>query len=146
MGEMAYLIANVSVVPVWLLLVFAPRARITERMASTPLIPALHAALYVALLVGSMAMGGGGDLSSLAGLRQAFQSDTVLLLAWVHYLCFDMVVGMWLYRDARRLGITWWAAGPCLVGTLMFGPAGFLGYAVARRIMVGAVAWDKPAT
>ncbi len=142
MGETAYLIANASVLPVWWLLVFAPRAALTRRLASTPFVPGLYAVLYAALLVGSMTVGGDGDMGSMAGLRIAFERDVVLLLAWVHYLCFDMVVGMWISRDALRRGITWWIVGPCLVATLMFGPLGLLAYAVARRVRAGAVRWD----
>lgn len=142
MGELAYGIANASIVPVWLLLVFAPRWALTERLASTPVVPALYAVLYAALLVGSLAVGGDGGMASLVDLRLAFERDVVLLLAWVHYLCFDMLVGMWIRRDALRRGLSWWVVGPCLVGTLMFGPAGFVAYAVARRALAGATTWD----
>ncbi len=144
MGEIAYLLANASVMPVWLLLVFAPRAAITQRMAATPLVPALYAVLYAGLLVTSMVAGGDGDMGSMAGLRLAFERDVVLLLAWVHYLCFDMVVGLWVYRDARRNGLSWWLVGPCLAGCLFFGPVGFVAYAALRRAKLGLTEWDSP--
>ena len=144
MGETAYLIANASVAPVWLLMIFAPTASITERMTRTPLVPALYAVLYSCLLIGSFVLPGEGSMSSLADLRIAFERDLVLLLAWVHYLSFDMVVGMWEYRDARKHGLSWWAVGPCMAGTLMFGPFGMLAYVVLRRVMAGQTDWEAP--
>ena len=142
MGETAYLLANASVMPVWLLLVFAPGAAITQRLAATPLVPALYALLYAGLLLGSMVIGGDGDMGSMAGLRLAFERDVVLLLAWVHYLCFDMVVGMWIFRDARQNGLSWWLVGPCLAGCLFFGPFGFLSYALLRWAKLGLRGWS----
>ncbi len=140
LGETWYLIANASVAPVWLLLILAPRAALTERVAATPLVPAIYALVYVGLLVPALT-GGSGDMASLEGLRAAFEQDAALLLAWVHYLCFDMAVGMWAYREGRRLGMSWWVVGPCLAGTLMFGPAGFVAFVAARRLMTGVSAW-----
>lgn len=145
MGETAYLLANLSVAPVWLLMILAPNARLTERLVATPLVPALYAVLYVGLLVATTATGGDGDMGSMAGLRVAFERDGVLLLAWVHYLCFDMVVGMWEVRDAKRLGLSWWAVGPCLLFTLMFGPFGFLGYCALRYARAGDATWGDEA-
>lgn len=141
-GETSYLLANASVLPVWLLMVFAPHTRLTERLTATPLVPLAYALLYATLLVGTMTTGGDGDMGSMAGLRTAFERDGVLLLAWVHYLCFDMVVGMWELRDAKRLGLSWWGVGPCLVGTLMFGPFGFAAYLALRWFQAGKTTWD----
>ena len=81
------------------------------------------------------------DRASLAGLRLSFERDSVLLLAWVHYLCFDMVVGMWVLRDAKRLAIGSWWVGPCLLFTLLLGPIGFGAYALLRWRRVGATGW-----
>ena len=142
MTDTAYFLANASVVPVWALMVFAPRATLTERLTSTPLIPVLYGMLYITLVIAHFFIGGEGDMWTLDGLRLSFTRDLVLLLAWVHYLCFDMVVGMWALRDAKRLQLSWWMVGPCLVLMLFLGPAGFVCYVLVRRWMGGAKRWE----
>lgn len=82
------------------------------------------------------ARGGFGSLREVALL---FEHDWMLLAGWVHYLAFDLFVGSWQVRDARRLGIPHAAVLPCLVLTLFLGPVGWLLYlgvrtAVARRL------------
>ena len=79
---------------------------------------------------------GGGDMGSLDGLREGFEQDPILLLAWVHYLSFDLFVGMWITRDRARLGLSPWPVAPCLLLTLMLGPVGlalYLGLRWATR-------------
>ena len=56
----------------------------------------------------------------------------VLLAGWVHYLCFDLLVGCWEVRDARDRGVPYMLVIPCLVLTFMFGPAGWLLYQGVR--------------
>ena len=141
MGETAYLLANASVLPVWALMVFVPAASVTQRLTATPAVPALYAVGYALLLIGTLVRGGDGDMASLDGLRAGFERDAVLLMAWLHYLCFDMVVGMWICNDARSKELSWRWVGPCLVGTLMAGPVGWLCYLVGRRAKAGATGW-----
>ncbi|MCB9780239.1 MAG: DUF4281 domain-containing protein [Alphaproteobacteria bacterium] len=130
--ELLYTLANGLAVVAWLPLFIAPRAALTERYAGTPLVP-LGFALVYAALVGLMFAGdGGGGMDSLASLRRGFSSDPVLLLAWVHYLCFDLMIGFWELRDSRRLGIHPWLLRPCLFLTLMLGPLGLLLYMGVR--------------
>ena len=142
MGETIYVLANASVMPFWVLMMFAPKSRLAERLFSTPLVPAVFALFYTGLLLASFVVGEGGDMFSLDGLRLAFTRDVVLLLAWVHYLCFDMVVGLWEWRDAKRLDLPWVWVAPCMLFTLLFGPLGFLCYVVFRKVRVGHWAWD----
>ena len=61
-----------------------------------------------------------------------FQTPHLLLAGWIHYLAFDLFIGAWEVRDARRLGITHILVIPCLALTFLFGPAGLLLYFVLR--------------
>lgn len=129
--ELAYTLVNLSVLPFWLSMLVAPAHRITA--AATAAGPPLYAALYTVLAVIYIGSGD-GHMASLAGLRTAFESDGMLLLAWVHFLCFDMFIGAWELRDARRRGLPHRRLVPCLLLTLMFGPAGFGAYLLVRRL------------
>ncbi|MCO4745363.1 MAG: DUF4281 domain-containing protein [Proteobacteria bacterium] len=142
MGELSYLLANASVIPVWILMIGLPGSDLTRRLVNAPWLPLLYAVLYSALLFGSLAIGGDGDMFSMANLRVSFERDVVLLLAWVHYLCFDMFVGMWEVRDARRHGIGQVWLAPCLLFTLLFGPFGFALYCLVRWRLAGVTRFE----
>ena len=73
-----------------------------------------------------------GGFSSLAGVISLFKSPRVVLAGWVHFLAFDLMVGLFIVTDAARLGIIHWWLLPALFLTLMFGPAGLLLYLAMR--------------
>ena len=93
--------------------------------------PALFAAIYVAIIV-TQWKGSSGGFSSLSAVAALFSQPWLLLAGWVHYLAFDLFVGSWEVRDARERGIPHLAVVPCLLLTFMFGPAGWLAYSGLR--------------
>ena len=127
----------------WLLLIFAPRWRGTEALARTPLAPLILGVGYAALLVVTLSQGGEGGMGSLADVRVAFESDAALLLGWVHYLAFDLMVGLWEWRDSRRLGIRHALLVPCLLFTFVLGPVGLLLYCGVRWIVARRTAFEE---
>jgi hypothetical protein len=70
----------------------------------------------------------GGGFGSLEQVSTLFSSPPVLLAGWVHYLAFDLFVGLWIAAraDVRRLPRL--VQAPILVTTFMFGPVGLLVY------------------
>ena len=76
-----------------------------------------------------------GSFSSLAGVISLFKSPRVVLAGWIHYLAFDLMVGLYIVTDAARLGIGHGWLIPALGLTLMFGPAGLLLYLAMRVAM-----------
>ena len=79
-----------------------------------------------------------GGFDSLVGVAALFQDPWILLAGWVHYLAFDLLVGVWEVRDAESHGVTRGRLMICLVLTFLFGPAGWLLYRVLRPAAVGA--------
>ncbi len=77
-----------------------------------------------------------GNFTSLTGVMRLFTLPRVVLAGWIHYLAFDLVVGLYIVMDAQRVGITHWWLLPALFLTLMFGPVGLLVYFVMRFFMV----------
>ena len=69
-----------------------------------------------------------------------FKSPRVVLAGWIHYLAFDLMVGLYIVIDASRLGIAHWWLIPALLLTLMFGPAGLLLY-LAMRVAMAQGEW-----
>ena len=135
-AEGLFVLCSGLVMPGWLLLVFAPRWRWTDRLVSLNLLPLLLAAVYLGLIVSRFGTAEGG-FGSLARVRQLFQDPYLLLAGWAHYLAFDLFVGGWEARDARRLGLPHLLVAPCLVLTLLFGPTGFLLYCALRGALRG---------
>ena len=136
--EQFFQLANASVMPAWALLALAPRWLLTRRLVHSALYPALlgvaYAAGFAATFQGGAAAGGGADISSLAGIGAAFAEPRILLVGWLHYLCFDLFVGAWQARDAQRHGVSHWLLLPCLFLTLMAGPLGLLFYLAIRFV------------
>jgi hypothetical protein len=95
-----------------------------ERIAELA-VPLLLAVAYTGLVLAfwSRAPGGFGSLGEVMAL---FTSPEIALAGWVHYLAFDLLVGAWEVRTARREGLAFLLVLPCLVLTFLFGPAGFL--------------------
>jgi hypothetical protein len=55
------------------------------------------------------------------------------IIAWIHFLAFDLFVGRWIYLDSEEQRLSRWLMAPILFLTLMLGPIGFLSYLIARR-------------
>ncbi len=132
--DTVFLVCNNAVLPAWLLLAVAPGWRFTTRIVHAAWIPLLLAVVYAgAFLLNTDAPEGGG-FGSLAGVMALFTSPYAVLAGWVHYLAFDLFVGAWEVRDARRNGIAHWLVVPCLFFTLMLGPVGLALYLVLRVV------------
>ena len=126
--------------PCWLLLLVAPRWRVSQLLA-TFVAPLLIAAVYILLLVSHKVPPGSG-FGSLSRVSILFRSPFALLAGWIHYTAFDLFAGAWQARDAKRVGISRWLVAPCLLLTLFFGPAGLALYLLLKltlRRSFGAV-------
>ncbi|KEO73371.1 ABA4-like family protein [Anditalea andensis] len=95
------------------------------------------AVLYLYFISVGLTEGGEGGFGSLDDVRQLFDSDHALLAGWIHYLVFDLFVGMWMANDTFILKINKWLLLPCLFFTFMMGPVGLLLYLIVRAIRIG---------
>ena len=95
------------------------------------ILPALFAVLYTCLVVTHWNERTGG-FGSLAQVHALFSNDWLLLAGWVHYLAFDLFVGSWQVRDARKHHFPYLLVLPGLILTFLFGPIGFLLYCAIR--------------
>jgi hypothetical protein len=132
--ESLFSFCSLVVVPGWLLLIVAPRWKVTHWVIGYAILPLVLALVYLGLILAQF-RGAEGGFGSLAEVRQLFANPYLLLAGWVHYLAFDLFVGSWEARDARRLGIPHLLLIPCLVLTFLFGPIGLLAYCVLRAAL-----------
>ena len=120
--ESVFLICNYGVLPAWLLLLAAPGWEWTQRIVHAIWIPVVLALVYLWGFSVNPGTPEGGSFSTLEGVMILFTNPVVALVGWVHYLAFDLFVGAWEARDARRRGIAHIWLIPCLFLTLMAGP------------------------
>ena len=130
--DLLFTICNYAVLPAWLLLAVLPHHKLTQVLIHAVWVPLLLGPVYIwALFFGGPAPEGAG-FGSLEGVMLLFQSPTAVLGGWIHYLVFDLFIGAWIVRDARRKSINHWVTLPFLFATLMAGPAGLMGYLLLR--------------
>ncbi|RFP64739.1 DUF4281 domain-containing protein [Hymenobacter lapidiphilus] len=133
--DFLFSVANPIALLGWALLVLAPHWRATRWLVLSGALPLLLALAY-ALLIGYQLLGpagAAGGFGSLAEVAALFRNPWALLAGWVHYLCFDLCLGIWESLDARRRGVPHGLLVPCLVLTFLLGPVGLLLYAGLRR-------------
>ena len=132
--EHVFLIANWGVLPPWLLLVFAPRWRVTKLVVHSIAPVLILAPLYAVLLFGDRPGPVGASFWTLEGVTKIFTTPWTITACWIHYLVFDLFVGAWEVRDAQRLKIRHPFVVPSLLLTLLFGPVGWLSWSLVRAV------------
>ena len=101
-----------------------------ERIAGLA-VPVLLSVAYTGLVLAYWSRAP-GSFGSLPDVMALFTMPEIALAGWIHYLAFDLMVGAWEVRTARREGIAFLLVLPCLVLTFLFGPAGFLAFSALR--------------
>ncbi len=94
----------------------------------------LMSSAYFFYISQGLSAGTGGGFDTLANVKLLFSNDEALLAGWIHYLTFDLFVGMWICHNANQCGINRWILLPCLVLTFIAGPTGLLLYIIIRMI------------
>ncbi|QIG53391.1 DUF4281 domain-containing protein [Altererythrobacter sp. BO-6] len=100
------------------------------------LLSMLYAGILIGLMTGWVDPGGsmeGGNFSSIEGVQALFAAKGGLTLGWVHYLAFDLFVGIWIARDADAKGFSRFIQAPILLATFMAGPLGLFAWLVLRE-------------
>lgn len=124
-------IASTAAMLGWAGLILLPRRPMLLVALRYGLIAALSVAYAALIFVYFFGVDGGG-FASIAEVRALFMSDGVLVAGWIHYLAFDLFVGIWIAIEADRRGYHRILQVPMLIGTFMFGPVGLLLYYLAR--------------
>ncbi len=120
----------------WAVLIFAPRgelARAAIFYAGIGLLCLAYAVSFGVLLSQSGAGLANVDITSIEGLRSLFARDAALVVGWIHYLAFDLFVGLWIARDADAKHFSRLFQAPILLLTLVAGPVGLLIWLIIRE-------------
>lgn len=131
--------ANLMALISWAALILLPRwpALLSALLyLVVGLLSLLYAGILIGLMTGWVDPGGsmeGGNFSSIEGVQALFAAKGGLTLGWVHYLAFDLFVGIWIARDADAKGFSRFIQAPILLATFMAGPLGLFVWLVVRE-------------
>ncbi|MBX2821116.1 MAG: DUF4281 domain-containing protein [Rhodothermaceae bacterium] len=132
----------------WLILILLPRWRSTQWVAGLAIPVLLSLSYFILLGMGFLGMGTAEPIDAsylnsddvtpgfmeLSGVMALFADDRSFLVAWIHFLAFDLFIGAWEVRDSQKHGIHHLIVVPCLLLTYIFGPVGLFLYMIARTI------------
>lgn len=129
--EQGFSLANTFAIAGWIALLLLPRWPVLISLLKFGLIGLLSAA-YAALIGVYFFRIEGGGFSSISEVRQLFLHDGGLLAGWIHYLAFDLFVGLWIAERADHAQLSRMLQAPILIATFMFGPLGLLMFYATR--------------
>ena len=133
----------------WAMLALLPRWKYT-----VPIVKAValgFAALYVLLLIDGMVGPSKIDWSavskgkyatpfdmfmSLDGVHTLFSQKSAVFGGWIHYVVFDLWVGIWVAQNAVEIGFPQLLTAPLLFAIMMLGPSGLLLYFLLSSVFV----------
>jgi hypothetical protein len=126
-------IANVFVLPFWILMIFLPNWQITQKVMKSYLIFLPLIFLYIYLYIISLTPESAQTLSNpqLNDLAKVFSNPTVTFAGWVHFLVLDLFLGRQIYWEGQSEKI--WTIHS-LIFCLFAGPIGFLSHIITKGI------------
>lgn len=144
-AEVWFTLGNALILPFWGMLFFLPRSKMTlwvfERSGVSPL--HLLALIYAITVVPALVLNPESLVAlarpTLEGVKGLLGSDAGAAAGWIHYLCFDLFVGVAVWKSARERKHGFFWVSPVLGLVLMFGPLGWLTY----EGISGGVRWSR---
>lgn len=118
----------------WVVLIFFPRKLQLLNMLPKYIIPSLLSLTY-AVLIMLYFFNTPGGFSTFQAVKTLFQTDSLLLAGWLHFLAFDLFIGAWIANKADSLGMSRLFQAPILFATFMLGPLGFIIFIGIRALM-----------
>ena len=140
--ELIYAMSNIILMPAWALLIFVPNWRWTDRIVQRIWIPLLYCLACTLILIIKPAGPEGASIASFKGFMLLLSDPMTGLMIWIQLVIWDLFIGAWMARDARRRRIhPGWMVLP-MVTIYIFGPPGLLLYLTLRFLMRRATTLD----
>ena len=127
-------LASMTATLMWALMIFLPKWKITRLLINFKIAPIALSVIYVIYVILAINQRGWMDFGSLDSVMALFTEENAVLAGWVHYLAFDLLIGMWILNQNQKLKIHQLIIAPCLFATFMYGPVGFLLFTIIKSI------------
>ena len=126
-------LANLFVLPFWILMIFLPKWGITQKVMNSFLPFVVLAGLYIYFFAGTINPESARALSNpnLADIAKFFADERIAATGWAHFLVLDLFVGRWIYWEGQRTGV--WTIHS-LILCLFAGPIGLLSHILTAWI------------
>jgi len=100
-------IANLFVLPFWLLMILLPNWNVTRKVMESYVPFVVLAGAYLYLFVTSITPENAAALSNpqLADIAKFFSNETAAATGWIHFLVMDLFVGRWIYWQGQKTGV-----------------------------------------
>ena len=121
-------------IPMWVLMLFFSKWKVTRFLIDFKVIPLALAFMYAIYIFQAIQISGMMDFGSLTSVITLFTEENAVLAGWIHYLAFDLIVGMLVLDQNKELKINQLVMAPCLFLTFMLGPIGFLLFMIIKTI------------
>ncbi len=131
-----YVLAGIAIFIPWLLLLFAPYGRLTDRAAQ------LFAVLFMAsgtwfIVHFFLQADVRSELLCLDCLAKLFANEHMVVAAWLNYLSFGLFAGLWIIHDGDSVAIPHFYRLVPLLLTFLAGPLGVVVYLLMRYLRTG---------
>tara|TARA_E500000075_G_scaffold114547_1_gene110822 strand:- start:52 stop:522 length:471 start_codon:yes stop_codon:yes gene_type:complete len=149
---MIYQVTNIGVIPLWLLIIFVPRSKITQGLVNNLFIPLIMAFTYSYLALEQLSPSDAlsydtekDPLDFLDNFKLYLGLDQLMLLMdkslfvlifWIHFLTISLFLGVWIANDAIKYNIHKYIVFFPLMLTYFSGPVGLFLYLILRLLIV----------
>ena len=135
--ENIYFWSNISVLSLWLLMIFIPNSKITRILTNSIIIPLLIASAYVYILYKAIQLDEQildifNLYLDLENLYTVFATESFLLIFWLHFLAINLFLGSWVSRDGAKYSVPKSFTGVILILIYFTGPLGLILYWFVR--------------
>jgi hypothetical protein len=135
--EMIYLWLNLGVLPFWFVLIFFPQSQICKVFVTSAFPLFFLGVLYGYLLYLTFQndyefLNNFSLYLGLDRLSDLFNSNSFLIIFWVHFLTINLFCGSWIVKDSQKFDINKILMLFPLIITYLIGPIGLIIYWIIR--------------
>jgi len=134
-AEILFNTSNGLALLAWIMLIILPGTRFVRFTVISGGLILLLSVCYLGMVIAHLPSAE-GNFSSLEGVVALFGNENMIITGWLHYLAFDLFVGVWITLDARAHDFRHWWIIPSLLLTFMLGPIGLLSYYLLRAALM----------
>jgi hypothetical protein len=136
--SLAFELAGFPLIAFWFFLIFIPRSKATRLLFEYKL-PMLYMALLYTFVIGYGLITDPIALKvllnpSLSGVQGLLSSEIGASAGWIHFLCFDLLIGSYIWKKSMRFDHSALVIAPILFFTLMLGPFGWLCFEILHWV------------
>lgn len=130
-SDLIFQLSNNLALISWIILILFPFKSWTPKWILGTSI-SLLSLLYAYLVMATFDPDTFSQFSSLEGIMVLFTHKEAVLAGWIHYLAFDLMVGLYIVTQSKRLDLNRWVLVPILLFTFMLGPLGLALFLIYR--------------